>query len=241
LAAQRNLALAQARAPLVTVFDADDISEPTRLQEELHYLRAHPEVGVVGSQVVVINGAGERIGYRSFPLDHEAILAEMSASVPICQGSATFRKKLVTEAGGYAYSEQDTVEDYDLLSRLALRGIRFANLPEALLHYRFHSEQLKATRLHATIRGVLDVKRRYWRERMTLRNHVRMWAERGLLWLPPWLVFPLLKRVLYSSEAPRTAPRRAASEMALMEFGAAPAEDRREAAAVGTMLASSQY
>lgn len=202
LAEQRNRGLAMARAPLVAVFDADDISEPTRLEKEVEYLRAHPEVGVVGSHVCVVNGNGERQGYRTFPLDHGSIFAALSSIVAVCHGSAVFRKALVHEVGGYGYNEQDTVEDYDLLSRLALGGVRFANLPEPLLRYRFHPAQMKATRLHATIRGVLNVKGRYWRNHMTLRNKARMWAERCLLWLPSWLVLRLLIKVLYSNEKP---------------------------------------
>jgi glycosyltransferase involved in cell wall biosynthesis len=206
LVAQRNLALALARAPLLASFDADDLAEPTRLECQLQYLQGHPEVGLVGTQVCVIDGVGKPRGCRSFPLDHDSILKALPSTVAICQGSCMFRKPLVAQVGGYQYSEQNTVEDYDLFSRLALAGVRFANLPETLLRYRFHRDQLKATRLRNTIRGILHVKRRYWRYRMTWRDKVQMWAERSLLWLPSPLVFRLVERILYSDDMPETRP-----------------------------------
>jgi glycosyltransferase involved in cell wall biosynthesis len=130
LVAQRNRGLALARGEFVAILDADDVADPTRLQRQVAYLRAHPQVGVVGSQIRVIDADGAPAGYRSFPADHDTILRSLQRTVAVCQGSAMFRAALLREVGGYQFSEQDTVEDYDLLCRLAVRGVRFANLSQ---------------------------------------------------------------------------------------------------------------
>jgi hypothetical protein len=113
-----------------------------------------------------------------------------------------YRKEAVLAAGGYQHEAYPLVDDYDLWSRLALRGLRFANLPEVLLRYRVHPEMSKATRLREIIRGVLNVKRLYWRGQMGWRGRARMWGERLLLGLPAPLTFRLIVRTLYQESSP---------------------------------------
>ncbi len=197
LTAQRNLALSLATAPLVAFFDADDICTPSRLAKQSEYLAMHPDTGVVGSQVTLIDAHDETRGTYHFPLSHASIMARIIREIPVCQGSALYRKSLIEQIGAFRLTPQDTSEDYDLLSRLALHGVRFANLPEALLCYRFHDEQMKSARLHDLVRGVLHVKRTYWRDHMTLSGKMQMIAERALLWLPRYVAWTLLMRLKY--------------------------------------------
>lgn len=189
---QRNQGLDLARADLVAIFDGDDFSEPTRLARQFEYLQAHPDIDVLGSQIMVINEAGIIRGYRSFPLHHDAILEALPRIVPLAQSSVMFRKQSILAVGGYQHKEFPHVDDYELWSRLALKGMRFANLPEMLLRYRVHPEMGKAMRLREVIRGVLHVKQIYWRHRMNWRERARMWGEQVLLTLPNWLIFHLL-------------------------------------------------
>jgi glycosyltransferase involved in cell wall biosynthesis len=199
---QRNQGLALARSDVVAQFDADDIAEPSRLARQLDYLRAHPDVGVLGSQIAVIDERGAVRGYRRYPLTHEAVLEALPRVVPLAHPSVMFRKGPVLAAGGYQHVEFPHVDDYELWSRLALQGVRFANLPEVLLHYRVHPEMGKVTRLREVIRGVLRVKRLYWRDRMDWQARARMWGEQLLLGLPTWLTFRLLVRALYQDGPP---------------------------------------
>jgi glycosyltransferase involved in cell wall biosynthesis len=194
---QRNQGLALARADLVAVFDADDISEPTRLERQFHYLLAHADVDVVGSQITVIDERGTVQGHRRFPLKHKEVLEALPRVVPLAHSCTMYRKESVLTAGGYQHEEFPHVDDYELWSRLAVRGMRFANLPEALLRYRVHPEMGKITRMREVIRGVLRVKRLYWRDRMNWRARTQMWGEHLLLGLPTWLTFRLLMWALY--------------------------------------------
>ncbi len=206
LVEQRNQALAEARAPFVAIMDADDLAEPARLEKQVNYLTVHPEVGILGSQICVIDAEGTQLRYRSFPGDHDAIVRAMRTIVPLSQPSTMYRRNVVVEGGGYRYGAYETAEDYELWSRLVQRGVRFANHPEALLRYRCHPGQMKATHLHRTIRGVLQVKEQYWRGKMNFREKARMWGERALLWLPAWLVMKLLMQAQYRDASPRNLP-----------------------------------
>jgi glycosyltransferase involved in cell wall biosynthesis len=193
LVQQRNRGLAEARAPLVAVMDADDIAEPARLQKQYDYFQSHPEVDVLGSHILAIDEANRQWGFRRYPEVHTDILRALPGFSPFCQPSVMFKRDIVREAGGYRETRYP-VEDYELWSRLAMRGARFANHPEVLLQYRFHPDQMKQAQLSDILRGVLDVKAMYWRDRMTRRDRLRCWLEGCLLRLPPRLVLALFVR-----------------------------------------------
>jgi glycosyltransferase involved in cell wall biosynthesis len=197
LVAQRNRALSEARAEYVAILDSDDIAEAQRLEEQVRYLQQHPEIGVVGSQIAVIDAESRLCGERQFPLTHDEIAHALLRVVPLSQSSVMFRKSAVMALGGYHDHGWTAAEDNDLWSRLALQGIRFANLPDFLVRYRLHGGQIKSQKLRITIQAHLQVKQRYWMNQMNWYAHLWMFAERLVLLLPGPLTRWLLIRSLY--------------------------------------------
>jgi glycosyltransferase involved in cell wall biosynthesis len=183
-----NAGLAEARAAWVARADADDICEPDRLQKQLAYSREHPEVDVLGSQLVIIDDQDEPAGYRAYPQEHDAIVRGMTRFNALAHPSVVFRKERVLAAGGYRPFFN---EDYELWSRLARQQARFANHPDALVRYRLIPAGVRSAKVRDALRGTLEVKRLYWADRMDLGGRLRMGAERALLWLPPSLVLYL--------------------------------------------------
>ena len=200
--AQKNQALACARGSLVAVMDADDVCHPRRLQAQVEFLRLHGDISVLGSQLEVIDTSSRCIGWRQYPLDHMAIMRAMTLFNPIAHPSVMFRRDAVLAGGGYQYKGPWAAADYELWSRLARAGIRFANHPEPLLKYRIHRDSSKATALRDTIRGTLDVKERYWRDKMGWGGRLRMHTERAMLILPPRFVFSLFYHTQYRDRRP---------------------------------------
>lgn len=198
---QRNRALAEARAPFVAMLDADDLAEPHRLATQLAHLRAHPEIGVLGSALTIIDGNGERVGVRDYPCDHAAIVAAMARYNAVAQPSVLARKQVLLDAGGYQYRTFPVNEDYELWSRLASRGVVLANHPERLIRYRVHADGTKAAMLHRMLRATIDVKRLWWLERMDARARVRFYAEHALLGLPASWVLRLFVMTQYRRES----------------------------------------
>ncbi len=180
---QLNRGLAEARGELVARFDADDLCEPDRLEKQVAFLDVHPQIGVLGTQLAILDGEGRLCGRRDYPCDHDAIAGALARFNALAHPSVMFRKHLVVEAGGYNHRYLGN-EDYELWCRLVARGVRLANLRAALVRYRIHPGALKSARLHSILRGTLEVKDTYWREQMNLRARARYLGERLLLWLP---------------------------------------------------------
>jgi hypothetical protein len=138
-----NRGLALARGEFVARQDADDLSEPARLERQVAFLDANPEVAVVGSWYTKIGEHGQPLGKRTPPTDDVSVQWAMLSYCPIVHSATTFRRDVIETLGGYdgrfAYAQ-----DFDLWSRVAKR-YRLANVPEYLVQYRVVSTSLTAT------------------------------------------------------------------------------------------------
>ncbi len=115
--------------------DADDISDPRRLERQVCFLRANPHVGLLGCQVELIDERGhvkDGPGWV-YPTEDAELRWRIRWHAQFCHPSVMFRKSVVLEAGNY--QDAQPFEDLDLAMRLA-RITEFANLPEKLLNYR---------------------------------------------------------------------------------------------------------
>lgn len=130
----RNLALHHCRAPLVAVMDADDISYPKRLAEQVKFLRYHPEITVCGSSYDVIDEKDKIIALRALPENDSVIRRTLRWKNPLCHPSVIYRRDAILNVGGYS---GNSAEDYELWIRLLEdESIHFANIPHSLLGYR---------------------------------------------------------------------------------------------------------
>jgi hypothetical protein len=117
--------------------DADDVSLPERLEKELAFLEANPDVAVVGSWVRRIDEHGAPGEVQTLPCEPALVAWSMLFFNSIAHPTALFRREALTMDAVYT-TEYPRTEDYALLSRLS-RETRLANIGEVLLHYRVWS------------------------------------------------------------------------------------------------------
>ncbi len=114
--------------------DADDISLPNRLQLQVDFLDAHPEVGALGSAIEFIDDQGSVSRQLEVPTDHETLQAVLLVNNCLWHSSMTIAAKQIQQIGGY--DEQFVyAQDYDLWWRIG-RHSRLATLSDILLQYR---------------------------------------------------------------------------------------------------------
>ncbi|AHF92580.1 glycosyl transferase family 2 [Opitutaceae bacterium TAV5] len=141
-----NDGLRLARGDYIARMDADDIALPERFDRQSDYLGGHPDCVAVGSAFIYMDARGALLKWNPRPLAH----AEIEARLLLGDGGAIIhpavmmRRSAVESAGGYRESAQ-WIEDLDLYLRLARIGT-LANLPEVLLHYRYHEQSVNFTR-----------------------------------------------------------------------------------------------
>jgi glycosyltransferase involved in cell wall biosynthesis len=138
-----NVGLHHARGEFVARMDADDLALPDRLAQQLRYLRAHPEVSVLGGAYEHMDAQGRLTGRRPrLRLSPDRIHARMPYESCLAHPTVMMRRADVLAVGGYAWGAY--AEDWELWLRMRRAGMRFANLAEVVLRYRIHDAQSSA-------------------------------------------------------------------------------------------------
>lgn len=129
IARSLNAGLEAAAAPVVAIQDADDYSEPQRLERQLAALAGDPQAVVVGARMREIDEEGRVLRPRTSFVAGEvgSVLLRFN---PIPNGSALFHREAALAAGGYDPRYRYATE-YDLWLRLAERH-RLVALDEEL-------------------------------------------------------------------------------------------------------------
>jgi glycosyltransferase involved in cell wall biosynthesis len=141
-----NEGIARATGTFLARMDADDVALPQRFEQQVKYLREHPECVCVGSRVTTIDPLGSPLKDTDHKLTHEEIDADLLKGIgwSIVHPVAMMRADAVRKVGGYR-EQFKTSQDLDLFLRLGEVG-RLANLPAPLLKYRQHFESVANTK-----------------------------------------------------------------------------------------------
>ncbi len=159
-AAAANHGLKFVATAFVARMDADDVAMPDRLEKQLAFMDANPDVGIVGTQVAPIGEAG--VGKSLLlPQTHEKIFpAMMLGRHGLAHGSIMIRTEVLNGLGGYW--SQPLIDDWDMMLRVG-EVSRLANLSDVCMHYRVHSGSLNGTsmlRMHRHISYAIECAKR---------------------------------------------------------------------------------
>ena len=122
----KNRCASFARGEYLVNMDSDDVIIPGRIRAQVHFLDSHPDVGVLGGAIELIDVRGKPIRTRSYPIQDAQLRAIMYRVSPFAHPAVTMRRDLFLQAGGYEPSYLFT-QDLDLWLRLA-KVTKFANL-----------------------------------------------------------------------------------------------------------------
>lgn len=133
-----NRGLAVARGMYIARMDADDTSDPSRIEKELAVIEDDADTRAVFSCFRRIDAAGQMIQDVPVYFSPEAIYLELFFNNCLLHGTALIEKEFLQRAGGYDES-LESAQDYELWNRLKSRS-RLVMLPEILYSYRDHQE-----------------------------------------------------------------------------------------------------
>ena len=148
----RSEGIEQAQTEWVALMDADDISEPRRLEQQVQLLSRHGDrLGALGTWARHINHDGKVLAQSVMqPTSFEQFerMFQANEAIALVDPSAVFHRPTFLEAGGYR-PEAAPAADLDLWYRMAERGRAILVVPEFLLRYRVHvgAESVRKTML----------------------------------------------------------------------------------------------
>lgn len=143
VSAALNHALTLARGRCIARHDADDVSIPTRLAEQVRHLDEHPRVVILGTWASLINGGALPLDTLHHPHHDGAIRSAMLFNTAFVSSSVMFRADVIAKTGGFDLTGK-VFDDYDMWGRIMEHG-RAANIQEELVKYRVVATGLSHT------------------------------------------------------------------------------------------------
>ena len=141
LADSLNIGLSSAQGKWIARMDADDISEPGRLEKQVNFVSCNPDLVFLGSSLTIIDENGAPGSKYIYPKDHKSLLNHLLTARRFPpHSSAFYLSSLAREIGGYRKRIR-RAEDWDLWLRLSRRG-NLACIDEPLVQIRKHSQQI---------------------------------------------------------------------------------------------------
>lgn len=136
----RNKCLELAKGKYVALMDADDISMPKRIMEQVNFMENFSEFGFVGTKgeyfTREIGDLKQYYWFLAKPCKEDFLM-----TLPFVHASLMFRIDIFRELGGYRDSwTVKRSEDYDLLLRAYASGVCGANINEPLYGIRLNRE-----------------------------------------------------------------------------------------------------
>ena len=169
---------------VIARMDADDISYPDRLERQLAFLEAHPEVAVLGAGCLEFDEDSGEEFLKLLPTDDRTLKRELVKRTPFVHPVVVFRA--VAFAGGLRYRPGfGQPKDINLWVDLARYGWTFGNLPEPLLRYRVSDALFHRRASWARADGELKA-------RIRAMNELCLVSPSNVVWTAAYLVLRLL-------------------------------------------------
>ena len=179
--AARNLGWEAATQPYIAFLDADDVWHPSKLELQIGWMEAHPEVALTGSRSAVIRSMGDFPQLSAAVPVKELRRADILLTNPLPTRSVVLRAGLAQRfVPAKRYSE-----DYLLWATILLSGQRAAvfDAPLAFSFKRDFGEGGLSSHLWRMQRELLDTYRR-----LHAAGHIG-WGEWLALDIVSWLKF----------------------------------------------------
>lgn len=136
-----NYVLPKAKGVYIARMDADDIALPKRIEKQIAFLESHPLTILCGTQALIIDKYGKITGKKSMPVTNTAIYRAYGILHPMIHPSVMIRRSMLPDKNKIYAMKWDVNDDYYTFFSLLQYG-QFANIPEFLLKYRIHGNNL---------------------------------------------------------------------------------------------------
>lgn len=139
ICATRNAAIRESNGEFIALLDCDDLWEPEKLQKQMAYFKAHPELALVYSYSTNFTNETEGDVALVKKIDFEGnIFKDIFFKNSFANSTIVMRREAFDTVGGYDESLK-AMEDYELNLRIS-RKYKIGRVPESLVRRRIHPD-----------------------------------------------------------------------------------------------------
>jgi len=135
IAENRNKAISLANGKYIAWQDSDDVSYSHRIEKQVEFMEANPEVGICGGFLDFYFN-NEIVEHRKYFYSDKKLRKTVFRQSPVAQPTAIIRKECIDKVGMFN-AEYPPAEDLDMSFRIGTH-YKFANLQLPLIKYRVH-------------------------------------------------------------------------------------------------------
>lgn len=146
-----NIGLAHSRGKYIARIDADDIALPIRLEKQIAFMEANPNVGLCGTFAETF---GTEKGLLSSPTVDAEIAVDLFFYNCFVHSSVIMRRSVLVQY--QLFYRIPFSDDYDLWCQMS-RVTRVRNIPDILVRYRKHATQITKTHLSKFVESTNEV------------------------------------------------------------------------------------
>jgi len=160
-----NDGLAAANGKYIARMDADDFCHPERIEKQVAFLDAFPEIGLVGCRVGFGGDREKQAGYATYVdwinelIKPNEIALNRFVESPFAHPSVMFRRELPEKLG--AYRDGPFPEDYELWLRWMANGVKAGKVDEELVVWNDPPNRLSRTDGRYSIDAFYETKAKY--------------------------------------------------------------------------------
>ncbi len=118
---------------LIFRMDSDDISMPDRFISQINFLNDHPDVDIVGTDIIEIDVVSNIQRIVSFAIDHDDAIRKIPLRVPVAHPTVCFRRHVFSLVPQYPHINGN--EDIAMWFACINKGLRFGNVHTPLLKF----------------------------------------------------------------------------------------------------------
>ncbi len=190
VAAARNRGIQESRGELIAFLDQDDFFLSDKLAGQVALFDAQPSLGIVNSGWRMVKEQGESI-FDVTPWEYlpQLDLKTWIVYMPLLPSAMMFSRQWLERVGGFD-SQYDSVDDADLILRLALSGCEAAWLPQVTVCYRQHGQNVSIQRVQKQANLAIKLKQNLF-ARSDLPEDIRQLEKPAFYEILTWMSWQL--------------------------------------------------
>ncbi|MBQ3644583.1 MAG: sugar transferase [Candidatus Riflebacteria bacterium] len=144
LAFALNQGLKVIHTEYIARMDSDDISLPTRFENQIRFLEENKDIDVVGTFISDIDEKNEVIkSLVKYPITHDECFKFFAKRDPMAHPTVMFRKSFFNKTGTFYDEKMCKNQDTALWHKGFLCNCKFSNIPEVLYLFRRTNKMMK--------------------------------------------------------------------------------------------------